>query len=150
MHNRDHQEWDEYGHPSDYGPVLFDGKDKIPHLGVPRPFRDDFGIIDGTYGALEKVSHKKSPITGKPYSWKTGGWRSQRELKYESDEDRDATGDELNAEWAIKRLKELAVSNKQKPLYNNNKNHNTIFQLTKEYIYIYIYIRIYLQHESIQ
>ena len=117
MHNRDHQEWNEYGHPSDYGPFLFDGKDKIPHLGVPSPFRDDFGIIDGTYGALEKVSHKKSPTTGKPYSWKTGGWRSQRELKYESDEDRDATGDELNAEWAIKRLKELAVSNKQKPFF---------------------------------
>ncbi|MAS79821.1 MAG: hypothetical protein CMI25_05415, partial [Opitutae bacterium] len=64
MHNRDHQEWDEYGHPSDYGPFLFDGKDKIPHLAVPSPFRDDFGIIDGAYGPLEKVSHKKSPDTG--------------------------------------------------------------------------------------
>ena len=63
MHNRDHQEWDEYGHPSDYGPFLFDGKDKIPHLDVPSPFRDDFGIIDGTYGPLEKVSHTKSPTT---------------------------------------------------------------------------------------
>ena len=92
-------------------------RDKIPHLVVPSPFRDDFGIIDGTYGPLEKVSHKKSPTTGMHYSWKTGGWRSQRELKYESEEDRDATGDELNASWAIERLKELAVSNKQKPFF---------------------------------
>ena len=117
MHNRDHQEWDEYGHPSDYGPFLFDGKDKIPHLDVPSPFRDDFGIIDGTYGPLEKVSHKRSPITGKHYSWKTGGWRSQRELKYESEKDRDATGDELNAQWAIQRLKELADAKDSKPFF---------------------------------
>ena len=117
MHNKDHQEWDEYGHPSDYGPFLFDGKDKIPHLGVPSPFRDDFGIIDGTYGSLEKVSHKTSPDTGKPYSWLTGGWKKQRELKYESDADRDPTGDELNAQWAVKRLKELAAEKKGKPFF---------------------------------
>jgi arylsulfatase A-like enzyme len=117
MHNKDHQEWDEYGHPSDYGPFLFDGKDKIPHLGVPSPFRDDFGIIDGTYGPLEKVSHKTSPDTGKPYSWLTGGWKKQRELKYESDADRDPTGDELNAQWAVKRLQELAVDKKGKPFF---------------------------------
>ena len=117
MHNRDRQEWDEYGHPSDYGPFLFDGQDKIPHLGVPSPFRDDFGIIDGTYGPLEKVSHKTSPDTGKPYSWITGGWRKQRELKYESDSDRDPTGDELNAQWAVKRLNELAEEKTPKPFF---------------------------------
>ena len=117
MHNRDHQEWDEYGHPSDYGPFLFDGRDKIPHLSVPNPFRDDFGIIDGTYGPLEKVSHKKSPDTGKPYSWITGGWKKQRELKYESDDDRDLTGDELNAQWAVNRLNELAEEKKSKPFF---------------------------------
>ena len=117
MHNRDRQEWKEYGHPSDYGPFLFDGKDKIPHLGVPSPFRDDFGIIDGTYGPLEKVSHKKSPETEKPYSWLTGGWKKQRELKYESETDRDPTGDELNAQWAVKRLKELADGEESKPFF---------------------------------
>ena len=117
MHNSDRQEWDEYGHPSDYGPFLFDGQDKIPHLGVPSPFRDDFGIIDGTYGPLEKVSHKTSPDTGKPYSWMTGGWKEQRELKYESDSDRDPTGDELNAQWAVKRLNELAEEKTPKPFF---------------------------------
>ena len=117
MHNRDRQEWKEYGHPSDYGPFLFDGKDKIPHLGVPSPFRDDFGIIDGTFGPLEKVSHKKAPDTGKPYSWVTGGWKKQRELKYDSENDRDPTGDELNAQWAVKRLKEMAAEKKRNPFF---------------------------------
>jgi len=117
MHNRDAGEWDEYGHPSDYGPFLFDGKDKIPHLAVPSPFRDDFGVIDGTFGPLEKVSHRKSPDTGKPYSWRTGGWRKQRDLKFRSDDDRDPTGDELNARWAVKRLRELAAEPEGKPFF---------------------------------
>ena len=117
MHSRDRQEWKEFGHPSDYGPFLFDGKDKIPNLTVPAPFRDDFGIIDGNFGSLENFSNKQSPGTGKKYSWITGGWRKQRAMKYNSDTDRDPTGDELNAHWAVKRLRELAQSKKQKPFF---------------------------------
>ena len=117
MHNRDQQEWKEFGHPSDYGPFLYDGKDRIPNLSVPAPFRDDFGIIDGNFGPLENVSNKRSSITGKNYSWITGSWRKQRAMKYNSDDDRDPTGDELNAQWAVKRLRELAQSKKQKPFF---------------------------------
>ena len=117
MHNHDKGEWQEYGHPSDYGPFLFDGIEKLPHLGTPSPFRDDFGIIDGTFGPLEKVSHKISSITGKAYSWRTGGWRQQRPMKYETDSNRDPTGDELNAQWATRRLRELASSKNSKPFF---------------------------------
>ena len=58
-------------------------------LVLPSPFRDDFGIIDGTFGPLEKVSHKVSSKTGQAYSWRTGGWRQQRPMKYETDSNRD-------------------------------------------------------------
>ncbi len=117
MHNHDKGEWQEYGHPSDYGPFLFDGIEKLPHLGTPSPFRDDFGIIDGTFGPLEKVSHKVSSKTGQAYSWRTGGWRQQRPMKYETDSNRDPTGDELNAQWATRRLRELASSKNSKPFF---------------------------------
>lgn len=117
MHNRDHQEWKEYGHPSDYGPFLFNGQEKIPNLGVPAPFRDDFGIVDGNFGPLKKVSELKSSETGLPYSWLTGNWKSPRPMKYETDADRDATGDELNARWAVDRLRQLAKSRKQTPFF---------------------------------
>ena len=117
MHNRDRQEWKEFGYPSDYGPFLFNGKDRIPNLSVPAPFRDDFGIIDGNFGPLENISAKISPDTGKGYSWQTGGWRKQRTMKYISDEDRDPTGDELNAKWAVKRLNELAKEKGKKPFF---------------------------------
>ena len=117
MHNRDNQEWKEFGYPADYGPFLFDGKDKLPNLSVPTPFRDDFGIIDGNYGPLENVSRKKSAQTGEFYSWLTGNWREQRKMKYISDHDRDLTGDELNAQWAVKRLTEIAHSKDKKPFF---------------------------------
>ena len=117
MHSRDRQEWNEFGYPSDYGPFLYNGKDRIPNLSVPGPFRDDFGIIDGNFGPLENISAKISPDTGKAYSWQAGGWREQRAMKYISDEDRDPTGDELNAQWAVKRLNELAKEKGNKPFF---------------------------------
>ena len=38
-------------------------------------------------------------------------------MKYISDEDRDPTGDELNAQWAVKRLNELAKEKDKKPFF---------------------------------
>jgi arylsulfatase A-like enzyme len=112
MHNRDRQEWSEIGHPSDYGPFAYaGGKDNLPHPDVPAPFRDDFGAVDGSFGPLRKIQPEEK------LTWRTGGWRKQRELRYESDEDRDASGDELNAQWAIKRLKDLAADRKSKPFF---------------------------------
>lgn len=112
MHNRDRQEWNEYGHPSDYGPFAYDGgKDNLPHPDVPAPFRDDFGAVDGSYGPLRKLRPEEK------LTWRTGGWKKQRELRYESDDDRDPTGDELNAQWAVKRLKELAADPNSKPFF---------------------------------
>lgn len=112
MHNRDRQEWSEFGHPSDYGPFAYaGGKENLPHPDVPAPFRNDFGAIDGSFGPLRKIRPEEK------LSWRTGGWRKQRELRYESDHDRDATGDELNAQWAVKRLKEIAADSKAKPFF---------------------------------
>ena len=112
MHNRDRNQWNEYGHSSDYGPFVYaGGKENLPHPDVPAPFRNDFGAIDGSFGPLRKL-HPEEKLT-----WRTGGWRKQRELRYNSEDDRDSTGDELNAQWAVKRLKELAAKPKSKPFF---------------------------------
>ena len=43
MHNRDSQEWMDYGHLVDYGPFANDGGEKdIAHPDVPAPFSEDF------------------------------------------------------------------------------------------------------------
>jgi arylsulfatase A-like enzyme len=110
MHNRDRQEWDEFGHPADYGPFGFDGENEIAHPDTPKPLRDDFGFIDGSLGPLRKLD-------GTGFSWRTGGWGAKRPLRYVSEDDRDPTGDELNAQWAIKRLRELAADPASKPFF---------------------------------
>ena len=38
-------------------------------------------------------------------------------MKYNSDDDRDPTGDELNAQWAVKRLNELLNQKHKKPFF---------------------------------
>ncbi len=112
MHNRDAKEWDEYGHPSDYGPFAYGGgKGNLPHPDVPSPFRENFDAVDGSFGPLRKLKPKENLI------WRTGSWNKQRELRYESDEDRDLTGDELNAKWAVEKLSEFAEQTGEKPFF---------------------------------
>ena len=78
MHNRDRPEWDEFGHPSDYGPFAWlGGKDNLPHPDTPAPFRDDFGAIDGSFGPLRKLAGETN-AEGKRWQWRTGGWKKQR------------------------------------------------------------------------
>jgi len=118
MHNRDRNEWNEYGYASDYGPFAHDGSEKnVSHPDVPSPYRDDFGAVDGSFGPLFKLAGRMSPATGKPFTWRTGNWKSIRELRYESDEDRDPTGDELNTQWAVKKLKAFADDPNAKPFF---------------------------------
>ena len=102
MHHMVRQEWKNYGNRADYGPFLFDGKDKLAHPDVPAPYRD-IGAVDGSFGALVSLAGRTSP-NGKPYSWLTGGWAKQRELKVNSQTDRDPTADELNGQWAVEQL----------------------------------------------
>jgi arylsulfatase A-like enzyme len=110
MHNRDRKEWQQYGHAADYGPTAKLGEKEVAHPDTPAPFRDDFGSIDGSFGPLKKLD-------GSGYSWTTGGWEGKRTLRYETDEDRDPTTDEMNAQWAVEKLRELAAKPKSKPFF---------------------------------
>lgn len=111
MHNRDKTEWSEYGHPSDYGPFAYDGESNLAHPDSPEGLAAEFGSIDGSFGPLRKL-----PADG-PLQWRTGGWGKQRLLRYESDADRDMTGDELNAQWAVEKLQHYADNPDEKPFF---------------------------------
>ena len=60
------------------------------------------GFIDGSYGPMKNFGEQT--FNGKRLWWVYGGFRSGKELKYNNDKDRDLTPDELNAQWAGKRL----------------------------------------------
>ena len=106
MHNRGQQQWSEFGNLADYGPFANDGqKTDVAHPDIASPFRDDFGAVDGSFGALRNLE-------GTRFKWRTGNWTGKRELKYQSETERDPTADELNAAWAVEKLGELAKSGK--------------------------------------
>jgi iduronate 2-sulfatase len=111
MHNRDRREWDEYGHAADYGPFANNGGDmNVAHPDVPPPFSSEFGPIDGSFGPLKNLE-------GTGFRWRTGNWNGMRELRYVSDDDRDPTADELNAQWAVERLLALAAEERDQPFF---------------------------------
>ncbi|VGO11956.1 Choline-sulfatase [Pontiella desulfatans] len=117
MHNRGEQEWTQFGHPSDYGPFAYNEEKTVAHPWNKAPFRDDFGAIDGSFGPLFKLQGEISPENGRPFTWRTGNWAKQRVFRYESESDRDSTGDELNGIWAVEHLKKIAQDPSGKPFF---------------------------------
>ena len=110
MHNRDRKEWQQYGHAVDYGPMAKEGEKEVAHPDTPAPFRDDFGAVDGSFGPLKSLE-------GSGFSWISSSWQSKRRLRYASDDHRDPTPDELNAQWAVENLRELAAKPGSKPFF---------------------------------
>ncbi len=117
MHSHGEQEWSEFGNSADYGPFAYNGEKNAAHPDIQSPFRDDFGAVDGSFGPLFKVNGETSPVTGKLFTWRTGNWKKQRELRYETETDRDPTTDELNGRWAVEHLKAFAKNPGGKPFF---------------------------------
>ena len=106
MHHMVRQEWKNYGNKADYGPWVYDGENKLAHPDVPAPYRG-IGAVDGSYGPLVNLAGRKS-TEGKPIKWRTGPWGNQRDLKVNTQQERDATADEINGQWAVDQLKLFA------------------------------------------
>lgn len=103
MHHERRADWDEFPHAADYGPIAFDGSERVAHPSVPAPFRS-IGPIDGSFGPLSDV-----PSGGKNGAgWIYGGWGKTKVMRYTDDENRDPTPDEKVANWAAKRLESFA------------------------------------------
>ncbi len=104
--------WQQYGNPADYGPFAFAGGEKVAHPDVPAPFRQ-IGPVDGSFGPFVSL-HGRTTTDGLPVHWQSGGWGNRaKPLRVDSATDRDQTPDELNGDWAVQRLNELAAHNDQ-------------------------------------
>jgi arylsulfatase A-like enzyme len=119
LHHHNKQVWSEYKHRADYGPVIYkgvreSGKRGIAHPDVPKPF-STIGQIDGSYGPFRMLSNLEQKE--EQLSWAYGGSRGYKEFKYNSEDDRDLTPDEINAQWAEDKLTELANSNNKEPFF---------------------------------
>ena len=129
LHQHKSELWSEFGHKADYGPVSYlglkeKGKKGIAHPDVPKPYRTERtvgccnmngGQIDGSFGPLKNVKNLK--FKGEMLSWAYGGSRGYKEFKYNNENDRDLTPDEINAKWAENKIKQFSKSDNDSPFF---------------------------------
>ncbi len=114
MHHHKKDTWNEYKYTADYGPVVYDGKNRVAHPSVPMPFGET-GAIDGSFASLADVPYAND---GNPESgWIYGNWKKTTPFRYVSETDRDPTPDERNAKWAADRIAQFAEEKGDKPFF---------------------------------
>ena len=113
-HGNSIDDWDVWGHKltNNYGPFYYNGKKNLPNPKVPSPY-NSIGPIDGSYGRLSDVENSNG-VKGAP-GW-VYGW-TKTPFRYVNDDDRDLLQDELHAQWAINKLKELENDDSDKPFF---------------------------------
>jgi arylsulfatase A-like enzyme len=117
LHSNQLNLWDEWGvKVNNYGPFAFDGKNQVGHPSVPQPFRS-IGDIDGSYAPLSDMPvFTKDEIMGE-----NPGWVNSRKVgdkfNYTDETNRDLTPDERHAQWAAKRINEMAAADESKPFF---------------------------------
>ncbi|WP_282074105.1 sulfatase [Polaribacter atrinae] len=113
-HGNMQKDWDEWGMhlKNNYGPFYYDGKNKKALPTVPSPFRD-IGPVDGSFGRLSDagISEGQKDKKGWVYGW------SNEPMRYVNDNDRDLMQDELHAQWAVDKIKELEKREQQQPFF---------------------------------
>jgi iduronate 2-sulfatase len=110
MHHGKPDEWSEYKHKADYGPMAYDGENRVAHPSVPKPFWD-IGSVDGSWGALEDVPYAGE---GKPNSgWIYGDWSKTRPFNPATD----LTPDEMNAAWAEAKIEAFSKKKGDQPFF---------------------------------
>ncbi len=119
LHHNKKELWSEFEHDADYGPVAYKGLRKkgkrgIAHPDVAKPF-SEIGQIDGSFGPFKNILNMEED--GEKITWAYGGSRGYREFKYVSEDDRDLTPDEINAQWAENKINELAKSDNDTPFF---------------------------------
>ena len=114
MHHFRKREWDEFGFKVDYGPMAWDGNDRVALDSVPEPFRLE-GAIDGSFGPLQKRSMNLKGSLESQWVCRSSG--INRPYRYENEWERDQTPDEKNALWAKNKIDQLARDNTESPFF---------------------------------
>ena len=117
LHSNQLKLWDEWGvNVNNYGPFAYDGENQVGHPSVPQPFRS-IGDIDGSYAPMSDVPvFPENEVKGN-----NPGWAYSRNkdipFRYVNENDRDLLPDEMHAQWAAKRIKEMDASDDDKPFF---------------------------------
>ena len=117
LHHHRKDMWHEWGVKiNNYGPLAFNGIEPVGHPSVPEPFRS-IGPIDGSFAPLSDVPTFPDSIS----KGKKTGWlytrNTQNFLEYTDENNRDLTPDEMHAQWAAKRIREMDEQDTVKPFF---------------------------------
>ena len=113
MHHHLASVWSEYKHKADYGPFVYDGKERVAHPSVPQPFQS-IGHVDGSFAPLSDLPYGPNAESNK--GWIYGTWKVTK-YNYVDEDNRDPTPDERNAAWAESMINEFAKSEDGKPFF---------------------------------
>jgi len=104
QHHEDESIWDEWGieRRINYGPHANNGIENVGHPSVPEAFRK-INNVDGSFAPLSDVPAFDKPETGNKPGWSYG----PRPFRYVNENDRDLMPDEMHANWAIEKIREL-------------------------------------------
>jgi arylsulfatase A-like enzyme len=118
LHKNKTEYWDEWGvDVNNYGPFAFNGKETVGHPSVPEPYRS-IGAVDGSYAPLSDVPWFPDSISeGNKTGWYYNTPGKNDFLEYTDDNHRDLMPDEMHAQWAIKRIKEMEDKNSSEPFF---------------------------------
>lgn len=99
---------------NNYGPFAFNGTEQVGHPSVPEPFRSN-GPVDGSFAPLSDVPFgQKADSAGNKRGWIYSA-ESGRFLNYVDENNRDLMPDEMHAEWAVRRIKEMSNKENNSP-----------------------------------
>ncbi len=112
MHHFKADCWGEFKHKADYGPFAYDGKERVGHPSVPKPFQD-IGPVDGSFAPLTDVPFGGENDTG----WIYGTWGKTEPMRYVTEDNRDPTPDERNAQWAAQRIDQFTRDESTDPFF---------------------------------
>ena len=116
MHHNKKELWTSFENEADYSPTPFDGEKQVPHPDVPVPF-SNIGWVDGSLGPFVNLDGRTTS-EGKPLHWTTGNPKlGFTPMRYVTDKNRDPTPDEVNADWAAKKIVELAAKETSEPFF---------------------------------
>lgn len=117
LHHHRKDMWHEWGIDiNNYGPVAFNGIEPVGHPSVPEPFRS-IGPIDGSFAPLSDVPTFPDSISkGNKTGWLYAR-NKQDFLEYTDENNRDLTPDEMHAQWAAKRIKEMETEDAKRPFF---------------------------------
>jgi len=117
LHTNRLELWNEWGvDVNNYGPFAYDGTYQVGHPSVPQPFRS-IGDIDGSFAPLSDIPvFPKNGVKGEHIGWTYSG-RDDIPFKYINEHNRDLLPDELHAQWAAQRLKEMDAEGTKGPFF---------------------------------